>query len=97
MLSQKAWRWQGAHTKPLPHPCLPQPRCRPCCSFLFSPVILLWLLAIGGIGLFNTVVYRPSVVRGLSPHYIWHFFQVGSLQTGPPIHYIRHSFHGNRL
>lgn len=38
-------------------------------SGLFAPVILLWLGLIAGIGIYNIVVYRPSIFRACSPHY----------------------------
>ncbi|XP_024401901.1 potassium transporter 4 [Physcomitrium patens] len=45
-------------------------------SFLFAPIVLLWLLCNCTIGVYNLITYNPSIVRGLSPYYIYHFFKV---------------------
>ncbi|XP_052186691.1 potassium transporter 26-like [Diospyros lotus] len=43
-------------------------------SFSFSPVMVMWFVSNVGIGIYNIIVHRPSILRGLSPHYIYNFF-----------------------
>ncbi|OAY84338.1 Potassium transporter 26 [Ananas comosus] len=43
-------------------------------SFSFSPIMLLWFSFSALIGLYNMVKYYPSVLKALSPHYIYYFF-----------------------
>jgi K+ transporter len=38
-------------------------------SHLFTPVILVWLFLIAAIGIYNIVVYAPSIFQACSPHY----------------------------
>jgi len=38
-------------------------------AFMFGPIMLLWFLAIGIIGLINTFKYDPSVFKALNPYY----------------------------
>lgn len=38
-------------------------------AFTFGPIMLLWFLAIGTIGLINTFKYDPSVFKALNPYY----------------------------
>eukprot|EP00250_Pteridium_aquilinum_P019192 c24339_g7_i1 orf=217-2478(+) len=45
-------------------------------AFLFAPVILAWLLCIAGVGVYNIVRWNPSILRALSPYYLYQFFQV---------------------
>ncbi|CAL9114710.1 unnamed protein product [Musa textilis] len=44
-------------------------------GFLFAPILISWLLCISGIGIYNTIMWNPGVVRALSPHYIYYFFK----------------------
>lgn len=44
-------------------------------AFLFAPVILAWLLCIASVGIYNIVYWNPSVMRALSPYYLYKFFQ----------------------
>uniref|UniRef100_A0A5B7BUM9 Potassium transporter n=1 Tax=Davidia involucrata TaxID=16924 RepID=A0A5B7BUM9_DAVIN len=46
-------------------------------GWLFAPVVLLWFLLIGGIGIFNIWKYDCSVLRAFSPVYIYHYFRRG--------------------
>ncbi|XP_052183541.1 potassium transporter 11-like isoform X2 [Diospyros lotus] len=46
-------------------------------GWLFAPVVLLWFLLIGGIGLFNIWKYDSSVLRAFSPVYIYRYFKRG--------------------
>ncbi|XP_073012736.1 potassium transporter 26-like [Typha latifolia] len=43
-------------------------------GFTFSPIMLVWFGAIAVIGLYNIVKFDPSVLKSLSPHYIYYFF-----------------------
>nr|CAD20319.1 putative potassium transporter [Cymodocea nodosa] len=44
-------------------------------AFLFAPVVMLWLLCIGVIGLYNTIHWNRRIYHALSPHYIYRFFK----------------------
>lgn len=43
-------------------------------GWLFAPVVLLWFLLIGGIGIFNIWKYDSSVLKAFSPVYIFRYF-----------------------
>ncbi|EXC24799.1 Potassium transporter 11 [Morus notabilis] len=44
---------------------------------LFAPIVLLWFLLIGGIGIFNIWKYDSGVLRAFSPVYIYRYFRRG--------------------
>ncbi|KAI3775916.1 hypothetical protein L1987_45676 [Smallanthus sonchifolius] len=44
-------------------------------GWLFAPVVLLWFLLIGGIGIFNILKYDSGVLRAFSPVYLFHYFK----------------------
>ncbi|XP_027345586.1 potassium transporter 10-like [Abrus precatorius] len=46
-------------------------------SWLFAPIVLLWFLLIGGIGIFNIQKYGSSVLKAFSPVYIYRYFRRG--------------------
>ncbi|KAJ6703767.1 OSMOTIC STRESS POTASSIUM TRANSPORTER [Salix viminalis] len=46
-------------------------------SWLFAPIVLLWFLLIGGIGLFNIWKYDTRVLKAFSPVYIYRYFRRG--------------------
>ncbi|XP_075486642.1 potassium transporter 11 isoform X2 [Primulina tabacum] len=46
-------------------------------GWLFAPVVLLWFLMIGGIGIYNICTYDTSVLRAFSPVYIYRYFKRG--------------------
>ncbi|KAL2494136.1 Potassium transporter 11 [Forsythia ovata] len=46
-------------------------------GWLFAPVVLLWFLMIGGIGIFNIYKYDSSVLKAFSPVYIYRYFKRG--------------------
>ncbi|XP_022748753.1 potassium transporter 11-like isoform X2 [Durio zibethinus] len=46
-------------------------------SWLFAPIVLLWFLVIGGIGIFNIWKYDRSVLRAFSPVHIYRYFKRG--------------------
>ena len=43
---------------------------------MFAPIILAWLVCIGSIGIYNIWHWNPTVMKGLSPYYIYKFFRV---------------------
>ncbi|KAI3700237.1 hypothetical protein L2E82_44858 [Cichorium intybus] len=44
-------------------------------GWLFAPIVLLWFLLIGGIGIFNICKHDKGVLRAFSPVYIFHYFK----------------------
>ncbi|KAL7610953.1 potassium transporter 10 isoform X1 [Lactuca sativa] len=44
-------------------------------GWLFAPIVLLWFLLIGGIGIFNICKYDKGILRAFSPVYIFHYFK----------------------
>ncbi|GAA0171277.1 transporter [Lithospermum erythrorhizon] len=46
-------------------------------GWLFAPIVLLWFLFIGGIGMFNIWKYDSSVLKAFSPVYIYRYFRRG--------------------
>lgn len=46
-------------------------------GWLFAPVVLLWFLLIGGIGIYNIWKYDSGVLRAFSPVYIYRYFRRG--------------------
>lgn len=46
-------------------------------GWLFAPVVLLWFLIIGGIGIYNIYNYDSSVLRAFSPLYIYRYLSQG--------------------
>ncbi|KAL5577434.1 hypothetical protein UlMin_019133 [Ulmus minor] len=44
-------------------------------GWLFAPIVLLWFLFIGGIGLFNIWKYDSSVLKAFNPVYIYRYFK----------------------
>ncbi|KAE7995934.1 hypothetical protein FH972_000691 [Carpinus fangiana] len=46
-------------------------------GWLFSPVVFLWFLLIGGIGIYNIWMYDSSIYKAFSPVYIYRYFKRG--------------------
>ncbi|KAK9937185.1 hypothetical protein M0R45_013994 [Rubus argutus] len=46
-------------------------------GWLFAPIVLLWFLLIGGIGMFNIWKYDSSILKAFSPLYVFRFFKKG--------------------
>ncbi|XP_062162999.1 potassium transporter 11-like [Alnus glutinosa] len=44
-------------------------------GWLFAPIVLLWFLVIGGIGIFNIWKYDSSVLKAFSPFHIFLYFR----------------------
>lgn len=50
-------------------------------GFIFAPIVLLWFILIGGIGMFNILKYDRNIVRAISPVYIFHYFRRGGKRS----------------
>ncbi|KAL5577433.1 hypothetical protein UlMin_019132 [Ulmus minor] len=50
-------------------------------GWLFAPVVLLWFLLIGGIGMYNIWKYDSSVLKAFSPVYIYRYFKRGKKES----------------
>ncbi|BAT80188.1 Potassium transporter [Vigna angularis] len=46
-------------------------------GWLFAPIVLLWFLLIGGIGIFNICKYDSSILKAFSPVYIYRYLKRG--------------------
>ncbi|XP_030942779.1 potassium transporter 11-like isoform X1 [Quercus lobata] len=46
-------------------------------GWLFSPIVFVWFLLIGGIGIYNICKYETSVLKAFSPVYIYRYFKQG--------------------
>ena len=44
-------------------------------GWLFAPIVLLWFLLIGGIGIYNIRKYESSVLKAFSPVHIFRYFK----------------------
>ncbi|XP_009334486.2 potassium transporter 3 isoform X2 [Pyrus x bretschneideri] len=45
-------------------------------AFIFTPIIILWLLLIAAVGIYNIIEWNPRVYQALSPYYIYIFFKM---------------------
>ncbi|GAX85040.1 hypothetical protein CEUSTIGMA_g12460.t1 [Chlamydomonas eustigma] len=43
-------------------------------SFTFSPVVVVWFMSIGGIGIYNMTLYGTYIWNALNPYWIYVFF-----------------------
>uniref|UniRef100_J3MX31 Potassium transporter n=2 Tax=Oryza brachyantha TaxID=4533 RepID=J3MX31_ORYBR len=50
-------------------------------GFMFAPVLALWFLNLGLVGIYNMVKYDISVVRGFNPVYIYLFFKTNGIKA----------------
>lgn len=48
---------------------------------MFAPVLALWFLNLGTIGIYNIVKYDISVVRAFNPMYIYYFFEMNGIKA----------------
>ncbi|CAN0855072.1 Potassium transporter 11 [Linum grandiflorum] len=46
-------------------------------GWLFAPIVLLWFLLIGGIGIYNICKFDPRVLRAFSPVYVYQYLKRG--------------------
>ncbi|KAJ8633549.1 hypothetical protein MRB53_026885 [Persea americana] len=44
-------------------------------GYIFAPILTIWFLFIGGIGLFNFFKHDPSVIKAFNPMYIIYYFK----------------------
>ncbi|XP_024541228.1 potassium transporter 10 [Selaginella moellendorffii] len=44
-------------------------------GFMFAPIIFIWFISIGTIGIYNIFVHYPPVFKALSPVYIFRYFR----------------------
>lgn len=42
-------------------------------GFLFAPIVTIWLLFIGGVGLYNILYWNPKILYAVSPAYMFRF------------------------
>lgn len=50
-------------------------------GFMFAPILALWFLNLGSIGIYNLVKYDMSVVRAFNPVYIYLFFTTNGIKA----------------
>ncbi|KAF0914829.1 hypothetical protein E2562_031932 [Oryza meyeriana var. granulata] len=50
-------------------------------GFMFAPILALWFLNLGLVGIYNMVKYDISVVRAFNPVYIYLFFTTNGLKA----------------
>lgn len=50
-------------------------------GWLFAPVVFVWFLLIGGIGIFNIWKYDSSVLKAFSPVHVYRFFRKGHTRS----------------
>ncbi|KAJ4702632.1 Potassium transporter [Melia azedarach] len=48
-------------------------------GWLFAPIVFLWFLVLGGIGIFNIWKYDSSILKAFSPVYVYRFFRKGKI------------------
>lgn len=44
-------------------------------GFLFAPILCIWFVAIGSIGIYNIIEYNRTIFRAFNPAYIYIFFR----------------------
>ncbi|KAH7863901.1 hypothetical protein Vadar_023214 [Vaccinium darrowii] len=44
-------------------------------AFIFAPIVTIWLLCIGGIGIYNVIKWNPHIFYALSPVYMFKFLR----------------------
>ncbi|XP_062230599.1 probable potassium transporter 2 [Phragmites australis] len=44
-------------------------------AFMFTPIVIIWLFSIGGVGLYNILQWNPKIYQALSPYYVVKFFR----------------------
>lgn len=50
-------------------------------SFIFAPIIFLWLLGLFGCGLYNIICFHPQIFKALSPHYAIDLLKKGGIDV----------------
>ncbi|MCO5615014.1 hypothetical protein L7F22_069302 [Adiantum nelumboides] len=49
-------------------------------AFLFAPIVILWLLTISSIGIYNILKWNPTVIKALSPYYMYKYVRLTGIQ-----------------
>lgn len=49
-------------------------------AFMFAPIVTLWLLCIGGIGIYNIFHWNPRIFHALSPLYMLKFLRTTGVE-----------------
>lgn len=44
-------------------------------AFIFTPIMILWVLLIAAVGIYNIIEWNPRVYQALSPYYVYIFFK----------------------
>ncbi|KAK6947860.1 Potassium transporter [Dillenia turbinata] len=44
-------------------------------SFLFAPIVIVWVLTIAIVGIYNIISWNPMIFKALSPYYAFKFFK----------------------
>ncbi|KAK6249833.1 hypothetical protein SCA6_003838 [Theobroma cacao] len=50
-------------------------------GFIFAPIVILWLLLIGGVGIYNIVHCDPKIICAISPTYMYTFVKNISVES----------------
>ncbi|XP_066397302.1 potassium transporter 23-like [Miscanthus floridulus] len=50
-------------------------------GFMFAPILALWFINLGSIGIYNIVKYDMSIVRAFNPVYIYLFFETNGIKA----------------
>ncbi|KAK3129953.1 hypothetical protein QOZ80_6BG0487010 [Eleusine coracana subsp. coracana] len=50
-------------------------------GFMFAPILALWFLNLGSIGIYNLIRYDISVVKAFNPMYIYYFFNMNGTKA----------------
>ncbi|CAM0951203.1 unnamed protein product [Alopecurus aequalis] len=50
-------------------------------GIMFAPVLGLWFLNLGSIGIYNIIKYDTSVVKAFNPMYIYYFFKMNGVKA----------------
>nr|BAE93348.1 potassium transporter [Phragmites australis] len=50
-------------------------------GFMFAPILALWFLNLGSIGIYNIIKYDISVVKAFNPVYIYLFFKINGIKA----------------
>lgn len=57
---------------------IPQKRGTARIGAIFGPIILIWFLAIGALGIYG-IFHHPSVLEAANPYFAWHFLQANGV------------------
>jgi KUP system potassium uptake protein len=50
-------------------------------GIMFAPVLALWFLNLGSIGIYNIIKYDTSVLKAFNPMYIYYFFKMNGIKA----------------